>query len=397
MPSSATVLVTDGEHRAALAVARSLGRAGYRVIVASPRNRTIAGASRFAAATIVTPDPLIDPAGFVAFLGEQCALHGVRVLIPISDQSLDPILDHRASFQGVTIPFPSRDAYRRISDKGLVLEEAASLGIRVPSQVVLAASPSPSELERVGLPAVLKPARSVIKTPQAQVKLSVAHSANRAELEAALALLPDSAYPILVQQRVVGPGLGVFLLMADGAPIASFGHRRVLEKPPSGGVSVCSESVEVDPDLLRRSVELLRRFGWEGVAMVEYKRDVETGQPFLMEVNGRFWGSLQLAIDAGVDFPRLLVDHALGRDVTPVMTWAAGVRCRWRLGEVDHLIARLRRNPTALSLPPDAPSIGRAFAHAFVPAIRRGERGEVCRLDDPMPQAVEFFDWIRGR
>jgi hypothetical protein len=155
--------------------------------------------------------------------------------------------------------------------------------------------------------------------------------------------------------------------------------------------------VEVDPDLLRRSVELLRRFGWEGVAMVEYKRDVETGQPFLMEVNGRFWGSLQLAIDAGVDFPRLLVDHALGRDVTPVMTWAAGVRCRWRLGEVDHLIARLRRNPTALSLPPDAPSIGRAFAHAFVPAIRRGERGEVCRLDDPMPQAVEFFDWIRGR
>ena len=397
MPSSATVLVTDGEHRASLAVTRSLGRAGYRVIVSSPRGRTIAGASRFASGSVVTPDPLSDPSGFIAALRGQCEAHKVQVLIPISDQSLGPVLDARASFGGVTIPFPPRDAYRRISDKGLLLEEAAALGITVPSQVVLAGPPSSTVLDRVGFPAVLKPARSVIKTPASQVKLSVGHSASREQLEASLALLPDSAYPILVQQRVVGPGLGVFLLMADGAPLAAFGHRRILEKPPSGGVSACSESVAVDPDLLRKSVELLRRFEWEGVAMVEYKLNSLTGQPFLMEVNGRFWGSLQLAIDAGVDFPRLLVDHALGRDVAPVTSWPAGVRCRWRLGEVDHFIARLRRSRQALSLPPDAPSFGSALAHAFVPALSPRARGEVCRLDDPMPQIVELLDWVRGR
>jgi predicted ATP-grasp superfamily ATP-dependent carboligase len=239
--------------------------------------------------------------------------------------------------------------------------------------------------------------RSVIKTPSSQVKLSVRHSANRAELDAALALLPDSAYPILLQQRVVGPGLGVFLLMADGTPLAAFGHRRILEKPPSGGVSVCAEAVPVDPELRRRSVDLLRRFEWDGVAMVEFKRDSATGRPFLMEINGRFWGSLQLAIDAGVDFPRLLVDHALGAEIVPVTSWRTGVRCRWRLGEVDHLIARLRRRKNGLSLPPDVPSLASAIGHAVLPGVGRRWRGEVWRWNDPLPQVVELLDWVRGR
>jgi len=397
MSSSATVLVTDGEHRAALAITRSLGRAGYRVVVASPRARTIAAASRFAAAKVLTPDPLRDPTAFVAALREHCSVLGVSVLIPVSDQALGPVLDAPASFPGVTVPFPDRVAYRRISDKGLVLEEAAALGIRVPSQIVLSGPPSAGELDAVKFPAVLKPARSVIKTPSSQVKLSVLHSASRADLEAALALLPDSAYPILLQQRVVGPGLGVFLLMADGAPLAAFGHRRVLEKPPSGGVSVCAESVPVAPELLRRSVELLRRFQWEGVAMVEFKRDRISGEPFLMEINGRFWGSLQLAIDAGVDFPRLLVDHALGGQVSPVTSYRTGVRCRWRLGEVDHVIARFRRQSNGQALPPDVPSLATAVGHVMAPGIGSRWRGEVWRWDDPVPQVVELLDWIRGR
>jgi predicted ATP-grasp superfamily ATP-dependent carboligase len=58
---------------------------------------------------------------------------------------------------------------------------------------------------------------------------------------------------------------------------------------------------------------LLGQFDWQGVAMVEFKVEANTGTPYLLEVNGRFWGSLQLAIDAGVDFPALLVDAATGK------------------------------------------------------------------------------------
>jgi predicted ATP-grasp superfamily ATP-dependent carboligase len=161
-------------------------------------------------------------------------------------------------------------------------------------------------------------------------------------------------------------------------------------------VSVYRESIAADPVLVERSKALLRCFAWEGVAMVEYKLDAATGTPYLMEINGRFWGSLQLAVDAGVDFPRLLVEHALGRPVAPVTRYRMGVRSRWWWGDVDHLLARLRRTPEELALPPGSP--GRlAAARDFLMLWRPGDRNEVFRLSDPRPQLRETIEWFRGR
>ena len=104
---------------------------------------------------------------------------------------------------------------------------------------------------------------------------------------------------MLLQERLVGPGVGVFACYHDGRPVALFSHRRLRERPPWGGVSVLCESAEVDPVAGEHATRLLDGIGWQGVAMVEFKRDLRDGVPKLMEINGRFWGSLQLAIDAG--------------------------------------------------------------------------------------------------
>ena len=129
--------------------------------------------------------------------------------------------------------------------------------------------------------------------------------------------------------------------------------------------------------------------------MVEYKVDAATGTPYLMEINGRFWGSLQLAIDAGVDFPALLVDCALGAPADVAPTPRPGVRGRWWWGDVDHLLARLRRSPAQLSLPPGAPSRARA-ALAFL-AIGPAVRDAVLRVSDPVPFVLETVQWLQRR
>jgi predicted ATP-grasp superfamily ATP-dependent carboligase len=193
-----------------------------------------------------------------------------------------------------------------------------------------------------------------------------------------------------MQERIVGPGVGVFVLMWDGQPVATFMHRRIREKPPSGGVSVYAESIAPDPALVDRAVRLLRSFDWRGVAMVELKVDARTGTPYLMEINGRFWGSLQLAIDAGVDFPALLVDRALGGNTRGPDTWQIGVRGRWWWGDVDYMVTRLRRSDAALALPSDAPKRARAlldFMTTFAP-------DQVFRLTDPMPFVRESMQWL---
>lgn len=109
-------------------------------------------------------------------------------------------------------------------------------------------------------------------------------------------------YPFTIQSFVKGTGQGVFALFKHGSPVCYFSHRRLREKPPTGGVSVLSESAPLNQQLKESAERLLLSAKWHGVAMVEF-RVAEDGTGYLMEVNPRFWGSLQLAIDSGVDFP----------------------------------------------------------------------------------------------
>lgn len=393
-----TVLVTDGEQRSALAIVRSLARAGHRVHVCAAQPRPLAGASRYAMAEWLVADPLRDPAQFTDDVRALVERERVDTLIPVSEGALLALLPRRERLPGVLIPFPSDAVFRRISDKAALLSAAPEVGIAVPQQDVIQDRDGLLALDAAGAaayPLVLKPARSVGEANGRRAKLAVRHVADAAELRAAVRDLGAGAYPLLVQRRIVGPGVGIFLLVWHGEMLAQFSHRRIREKPPSGGVSVYRESIVADPDLVRRSRALLDRFGWCGVAMIEYKVEARTGTPYLMEVNGRFWGSLQLAVDAGVDFPALLLDAAAGGSVSPVLTYTAGVRSRWWWGDVDHLLARLRRPSAALALPPDAPGRWRALRDFLTPHPRV-DREEILRRDDPRPFLRETRQWFRG-
>ena len=386
----ATVLVTDGEQRAALAVVRSLGRAGHRVIVASARRNSLAGWSRYAAHTVEVPDPLAAPEAFTASLIAAAQHWRPDVVLPMTDAALRSLLPVRRELIGV-IPFGPADVVRRAADKPEVLRLAETLGLHVPRQIVLTQpdEATDSALASLSWPIVVKPGSSVSGGPGGQIKLGVSWAHDMGQLRTITRSLPASAYPVLLQERVEGPGTGVFLLRWDGRTIAAFAHERIREKPPSGGVSVCSVSVTPDRDLVVHAEALLAALEWQGPAMVEFKRDARTGTAYLMEVNGRFWGSLQLAVDAGVDFPRILVDAALGRPLSAPPTWQSGVRMRWWWGEVDHVIARLRHTGD-----PAAPAGSRleVLRNFLLPG--HGTRNEVLRWRDPGPAFREAIDWF---
>jgi predicted ATP-grasp superfamily ATP-dependent carboligase len=152
---------------------------------------------------------------------------------------------------------------------------------------------------------------------------------------------------------------------------------------------VYRESIALDPALVDPGIRLLDALDWQGVAMVECKREpgpTGGGRPVVMEVNGRFWGSLQLAIDAGVDFPALLVRCAAGERVAECRDYKLGVRSRWFWGDVDHLYLRLR----------DARIGSRVRALWEFLRVRPGrDRSEIGRWHDPVPFLVETLQWLR--
>ncbi|HEY3219880.1 MAG TPA: hypothetical protein VGJ80_04045 [Gemmatimonadales bacterium] len=374
------ILITDGNERAALAAARSLVRAGHDVCVAAPTRVSLAGASRAARPVRLATDPLTDPAGYAAAVGRLVAREGADLLLPITDPSLEAVLEHRATLPaGVALPFADLSTYRAASDKERVLALARECGFGVPETRILS-GPGSALPEAAFFPAVVKPHRSVVTAGRTRRKLVVTPVADVAACRHALAALPAAAFPVLLQRWVAGTGEGLFALRWGGRTVATFAHRRLREKPPSGGVSVYRESIPLDEALAGPGLRLLDELGWQGVAMIECKRDAVTGRQIIMEVNGRFWGSLQLAIDAGVDFPALLVRCAAGETVPDPGPYRIGVRSRWFWGDVDHLYLRVR----------DGAGVGSRLQAllAFLRVSRR-DRSEVWRWRDPAPFIVE--------
>lgn len=388
------VLVTDGNERSALAAVRSLGRAGCEVYVAGSISPLLAGASRHSVEVARVPSSVHQPGLFSKVVEDLIVDWNIDLVLPMTEASMHSLLRARDELLDARVPFPDYEIFKAVCDKDLVLRVAESCGIAVPQQVrVRERGERPESLRSMNFPAVIKPSRSIVPTETGYYETSVSHVLGPAALDHALEKLPEVAFPVLVQERIVGSGTGVFLLLWNGNIIASFSHRRIREKPPSGGVSVVRESVPLADDLLFSSRKLLDKFGWHGVAMVEYKRETETGVPYLMEVNGRFWGSLQLAVDAGVDFPRLLVEAASGLCPRPVTDYQTGIRSRWLLGDLDHLLLRLTRSRHNLSLPNRAPGRLQTVVD-FLKSFGPGSKNEVVRMNDLKPAVREAMSWL---
>jgi predicted ATP-grasp superfamily ATP-dependent carboligase len=225
-------------------------------------------------------------------------------------------------------------------------------------------------------------------------RTSVHQAGNREELDQLYRTVPYLREPSLIQKRIEGEGQGIFALCDSGDPIALFAHRRIREKPPSGGVSVLRESIELPKEMTDHAVRLLKKVGWHGVAMVEFKVERGTGIPNLMEINGRFWGSLQLAIDAGLNFPNLLYRLSTRQSlVASRSTYKTGVKSRWLLGDLDHLLARTLKSDKVLRLPPGYPSRLRSIRE-FVRFCQKDLYYEIERRDDPAPARYELQKYV---
>jgi predicted ATP-grasp superfamily ATP-dependent carboligase len=387
--------VTDGDERPALAITRSLGRRGISVLVGAERPVSLASSSRYCDRHVTYPSPYRSPEAFDRFVQDLVERERVDLVVPVSDVTTHLVARrHHALRPHAAVAAPPFHAFEVVSNKWSLLQRAAELGIPIPrTHFVNGLAGLRAQLAQIDYPAVIKPARSRMSTGTGWLSGAVQYAHSESDLLRVYRASPYlTSYPSLVQERVVGSGIGVFVLCDRGRLLTAFAHRRLREKPPSGGVSVLCESVTVDPELCRQAMRLLGPLGWHGVAMVEFKEDRRTGTPVLIEVNGRFWGSLQLAIDAGVDFPFLSGQLALGErpDVPPI--YRVGLRSRWLLGDLDHLLIRLRQSDR------DLPDTSPSKAQTLIDFLKFGGaslRFDVCRRNDPRPALHELRQYVK--
>lgn len=387
MPDRPRVLVTDAEVRKTVAVVRGLVDR-FEVWTTSTERPAMAAWCRGVRQHLRMP----ANADHSDWLLNTCRKHRVDALICPQETSLANACSVYDDLEanGTRPTFPKLDVLDLAFDKAKTLEIARSLNLPAPAT---AAPQEYSEVadaaERLGFPVVVKPRYSNYWSEGSWVPNAGTEYANdREQLGRVLDSFDKRQPPPLLQEFVPGRGLGVFVMLdRKGRDLATFAHRRLRDVRPTGSGSVLRRGVKPDPKTLERSLALLRHMRLWGVSMVEFKTDRASGETLLMEVNGRFWGSLQLALDSNLNFPALLVDMAL--DKSPkTQAFVEGAVVRWWLGDLLRLVRVLKGKPT--SFPGSFPKRGAAL-RSFFGRQPAGTRNELVRREDPWPGLAEWI------
>ena len=392
MTSRGRILVLDGQTNQALACARSLGAAGYEVKVASHQRMALAAWSRHCSGSFHLKGQTVEA---FAALREWAVSEGVSIILPMTERSCLLCNADRASWEkaGITVGSAPDEMLQAAFDKAVTIRRAQRLGVSVPLTIIPESyDEAVSAVERIGFPCVVKPRCSNPWNGRHFLPTQAPTYANNREqlLQILSAHEVETGWPLL-QSFVPGDGKGVFALCDRGTVVAWFAHERLRDTKPTGSSSSLRRSVTLDERLVEPARKLLEDFNWHGPAMVEF-RDTGKGPPSLMEVNGRFWGSLQLAIDSGVDFPALWVSILKGEAVEPIMDYQVGKTLRWFSGDLKRMLFILRGVPSGYV--GDFPSLGQGLREVFgrQPA---GTRNEVLRADDPMPALGDLIGGIK--
>jgi len=336
--SGATVLLSDEHYKHSLGIVRHLGRMGAHVSIVAASKDSLACRSRYC------HDVILSRAASLEALVET-ALQAVKdkhfdLVMPVSFPMTLALARQRDQFAPYTrLELAESRAIERAANKVAMMEIAAEVGVPFPKTF------GPMDVQNrshaLNFPVVIKlqresPGRSPVRYARNLKELKDALKDPWREKPSCAAEFP------LIQEFIPGQGCGFFATYEKGVCKRVFMHRRVREYPATGGVSSCAESF-YDSKLELYGRRMLDALGWHGVAMVEFRRDSRDGEYKLMEVNPKFWGSLDLALASGADFPGDLCRMALGRTLSFSDRYMRNLRFQWPLsghGELFHLWTR---------------------------------------------------------
>jgi len=384
------VLVLGGNDRAGLSIIRSLGRAGLDVHLGSYEQEDISRYSKYITSLFDLPQPLLEQQRFSDIVISAIKEEEFDLLIPVTDAvivSLQPLYEEINRFTRFVCPDDL--GFGITFNKKNTLEYSAKFGFDFPGSILISCQSEKDKIEQISTyPLVLKPITSVVvgKIGRRNVKIASGPGAASQILDE---MLVDG--PVLVQEYFPGTGFGISVLVKNGIVKAAFQHKR-LHEPPLGGASSYRVSEPLDPVLMTKVTSMCRAMRWTGPVMFELRTNCATGATMLIEINGRFWGSLALAIFAGVDFPLLLYRLIVqNRDETQY-DYRYPVFARYLPGELGWMYAnfQFKGNGTQYRV-----KNWQAVIWDYWNVVLGREKWDIASFFDPKPMLISFGRVIR--
>jgi predicted ATP-grasp superfamily ATP-dependent carboligase len=338
-----SAIVTNADSSKALIVTRSLGRKKIEVTTTGNERLSAAFFSKYSKNHFLHPSPLKFQLGFINTLEKFVKKRKIDVLMPINSVETLIISKYKYKFEPYTkVPFADYSKMIKLHNKEELAKIATKINLPIPKTYLI------NDINEIRNIARVIEYPVVIKLKDATSSIGVQYAYSEDEFiycykQAILKYSLDANHYPLVQEFIPGDGYGVSVLFNQGDLRALFTHKRLREYPITGGGSTLRESIR-HPEMEKIAINLLKYVNWDGIAMVEFKLDRRTKKPILIEVNPRFWGSINQSIASGVDFPYLLYKMATEGDIEPVLNYKLGVKTRFFIDDVRALLAILKKN-----------------------------------------------------
>jgi D-aspartate ligase len=298
--------VVIGGYANGVSVVRGLAREGVRTAVVLTTDHDIAQHSRYAHEAHRVHYLNRRPDGLIDLLEAQRKRWRGWALIPTNDYALAAVAQHRETLlRSYSVTVPEEEITRRVLNKSVTYRMAAEVGVDVAQSYGRATRETAARLD-LAFPLVVKPDQSARFWEVFGKKLLVV--LDRSELIDAVDRVAAAGMEAEVLDLVPGPDGNVYnytmYLDRWGQLAAEFASRKLRKAPRHFGVGRAATACNA-PHLRERTLELLRRIEWRGLASVEYKLDARDGRYRLMEINGRCSLTNALPTRCGVNYPLL--------------------------------------------------------------------------------------------
>ncbi len=300
------VIVTYGRSLMSLVIAQSLSRRGVEVIGCDDVDFTVLSFSNYVDETFLHLSPEDGEDAYIESLLQNIKKYKPDddrpyILMPVF-RNTRIIARHRELLEPhITIAAPTWESISKIFPKENLAETAKGVKARVPKTLY---TDDKIELERnikdFHPPVMIKPVAGVggrgIKTYDSLDGAMAAHAD----------FFKKHGEAPLIQERVDGEDYCFTGLFHDGKLIAHMAYRNLKSFPRETGAGAIRETVD-DKIFIEPAQQLMRETGWNGVAEIDF---LWTGKPeddpYIIEVNPRFWAGLFHSVKSGIDFPWLL-------------------------------------------------------------------------------------------
>lgn len=294
------VLFSGHNERAVIALSRFFEACGQAFVIVCANGRDVILQTSWIDRIIFSRlDPVLDVALFENVLQAVRAKYGIManpIYCPTTEFMNQFVIHKRSSLQqlGWRITLPAAEVYAKLTSK--------ASSPKVIKQLIGVGAPSKLKWDNVRVPCVLKP------NVNADVQGVNYPFLCRTTEELNHALLNCNQENWFAQSWVDGQSYYLCAYIATDGNHAHFWQQNLLQQPGGKSIvlarSVANPGVSIEP-LFHGLIDM----GYYGPFMMEVIRDKE-GCFHYIEINPRFWGPLQLALDACPNVLRLFLHDA---------------------------------------------------------------------------------------